>query len=50
MVHPELHHIGFKIITTLWFLRSAQHMYFIEDYKRQKWQLLKAQVVKPKLN
>jgi hypothetical protein len=38
--YPEFAHIGFKVLCSIWGLRTIVHMNFIEDYKRQKLLLL----------
>ncbi len=46
--YPEFAHIGFKVLCSIWGLRTIQHMFFIEDYKRNKYTLLKASIQMPK--
>ncbi len=38
--YPEFAHIGFKVLCSIWGLRSILHMNFMEDYKRKKILLL----------
>ncbi len=40
--YPDFAHIGFKVLCSIWGLRTIQHMSFLEDYKRQKYNLLKS--------
>ncbi len=46
--YPEFAHIGFKFLCSIWGLRSIQHMFFIEDYKRNKYNLLKSSLQQKK--
>jgi hypothetical protein len=38
--YPEFAHIGFKVLCSIWGLRSILHMNFMEDYKRKKFLFL----------